>query len=70
MSANALSGAWAQGSDEIRVGLKYGVDCFEHTGLATEPGYPEDILAAIRKRNNTLYWCPTVELAGGSASSP
>ena len=26
--------------DEIRVGLKHGVDCFEHTGLATEPGYP------------------------------
>jgi len=47
--------------DEIRVGLKHGVDCFEHTGLATEPGYPEDILAGIRKRNNTLYWCPTIE---------
>jgi imidazolonepropionase-like amidohydrolase len=53
--------AHAHREDEIRVGLKYGVDCFEHTGLATEPGYPEDILAAIRKRNNTLYWCPTVE---------
>jgi imidazolonepropionase-like amidohydrolase len=47
--------------EEIRIGLKYGVDCFEHTGLATEPGYPEDILQGIRKRNQTLAWCPTIE---------
>ncbi|MCA1611012.1 MAG: amidohydrolase family protein [Acidobacteria bacterium] len=47
--------------DEIRVGLKHGVDCFEHTGLATEPAYPDDILAALRKRNQGLAWCPTVE---------
>ena len=53
--------AHAHREDEIRIGLKHGVDCFEHTGLATEPGYPEDILAGLRKRNNTLYWCPTVE---------
>ena len=53
--------AHAHREDEIRIGLKHGVDCFEHTGLATEPGYPEDILAGLRKRNNTLYWCPTIE---------
>ena len=53
--------AHAHREDEIRIGLKYAVDCFEHTGLATEPGYPEDILDGIRKRNNTLYWCPTIE---------
>jgi imidazolonepropionase-like amidohydrolase len=53
--------AHAHREDEIRIGLKYGVDCFEHTGLATEPGYPEDILAGIRKRNSSLYWCPTIE---------
>jgi imidazolonepropionase-like amidohydrolase len=47
--------------DEIRIGLKHGVDCFEHTGLATAPGYPEDVLQGLRKRNQTLYWCPTVE---------
>jgi imidazolonepropionase-like amidohydrolase len=47
--------------DEIRIGLKYGVDCFEHTGLATEPGYPDDILQGLRRRNQTLGWCPTVE---------
>jgi imidazolonepropionase-like amidohydrolase len=53
--------AHAHREDEIRIGLKYRVDCFEHTGLATEPGYPEDILTAIRKRNQTLAWCPTIE---------
>ena len=53
--------AHAHREDEIRMGLKHGVDCFEHTGLATEPGYPEDVLAGIRKRNNTLYWTPTIE---------
>jgi imidazolonepropionase-like amidohydrolase len=53
--------AHAHREEEIRIGLKYGVDCFEHTGLATEPGYPEDILAGLRKRNQTLGWCPTVE---------
>ena len=53
--------AHAHREDEIRIGLKYGVDCFEHTGLATEPGYPEDILQGIRKRNQTLGWCPTIE---------
>jgi imidazolonepropionase-like amidohydrolase len=53
--------AHAHREDEIRVGLKHNVDCFEHTGLATEPGYPEDILAGLRKRNQTLYWCPTIE---------
>jgi imidazolonepropionase-like amidohydrolase len=53
--------AHAHREDEIRMGLRHGVDCFEHTGLATQPGYPEDILALLRKRNNTLYWCPTIE---------
>ncbi len=53
--------AHAHREDEIRIGLKYGVDCFEHTGLATEPGYPEDILQGLRKRNQTLGWCPTIE---------
>ena len=53
--------AHAHREDEIRIGLKYGVDCFEHTGLGTEPGYPEDILAGIRKRNQSLAWCPTIE---------
>ncbi|HEY3125185.1 MAG TPA: amidohydrolase family protein [Thermoanaerobaculia bacterium] len=53
--------AHAHREEEIRIGLKYGVDSFEHTGLATEPGYPEDILRGLRKRNQTLGWCPTIE---------
>ena len=49
--------AHAHREEEIRIGLKYGVDCFEHTGLATEPGYPEDILQGMRKRNqNDPRW--------------
>jgi len=47
--------------DEIRQGIRAGADCFEHTGLATQPGYPDDILALLRERNASLYWCPTVE---------
>ena len=53
--------AHAHREDEIRIGLKYGVDSFEHTGLATEPGYPEDILQGLRRGNQTLGWCPTIE---------
>ena len=51
--------------EEIRRGLKAGVDCFEHTGLATAPEYPEDIIQMIRERtgnsNNKLFWTPTIE---------
>ncbi len=53
--------AHAHRSEEIRQGLRAGVDCFEHTGLATKPGYEEDVLQMIRERNATLYWCPTIE---------
>ena len=52
--------AHAHREAEIRLGLKYGVDCFEHTGLGTEPGYPDDILEGLRRRNATLYWTPTI----------
>ena len=52
--------------DEIRIGLKAGVDCFEHTGLAMAPDYPEDILEALQERTakmslGPLFWCPTIE---------
>lgn len=53
--------AHAHRSNEIRMGLKAGVDCFEHTGLGTKPGYEEDILQSLRDRNATLYWDPTME---------
>src|SRR2546427_17232 len=43
--------AHAHREAEIRLGLKYGVDCFEHPGLGTEPGDPEDILQGLRRRN-------------------
>jgi len=52
--------------EEIRHGLKAGVDCFEHTGLATAPEYPEDVLTMIKERTaqmnlGPLFWTPTVE---------
>jgi imidazolonepropionase-like amidohydrolase len=52
--------------EEIRMGLKAGVDCIEHTGLSSSPRYPEDVMEAIRERTakmnlGPLYWCPTVE---------
>jgi imidazolonepropionase-like amidohydrolase len=58
--------AHAHRPEEIRRGLVAGVDCFEHTGLATAPGYPDDILQAIRDRTakmslGPLFWTPTIE---------
>ncbi len=53
--------------DEIRVGLDIGIDNFEHTGLTTAPGYPQDILDSLIERTATgifdglLFWTPTVE---------
>ncbi|HEX9636140.1 MAG TPA: amidohydrolase family protein [Acidobacteriota bacterium] len=53
--------AHAHRTEEIRRGLQAGVDCFEHTGLGTQPGYPEDVLKMITERQSSLYWCPTIE---------
>jgi len=52
--------------EEIRRGLEAGVDNFEHTGLATSPEYPDDLIAMIRTRAargnaGPLYWTPTIE---------
>jgi imidazolonepropionase-like amidohydrolase len=52
--------------EEIRRGLKVGVDCFEHTGLATAPEYPDDILQLLRERTakmslGPMFWTPTIE---------
>ncbi len=52
--------AHAHRMEEIRVGLKYNVDNFEHTGLGTAPGYADDVLQKMRERNSGLYWTPTV----------
>lgn len=52
--------------EEIRRGLLAGVDCFEHTGLATAPEYPADVISMIRERTakmnlGPLFWTPTIE---------
>lgn len=53
--------AHAHRAQEIRQAVRAGVDALEHTGLATQPGYPEDVLELLRERNASLYWCPTIE---------
>ena len=58
--------AHAHRPEEIRRGLLAGVDCFEHTGLATAPRYPDDVLQMIQERAakmnlGPLFWVPTVE---------
>jgi imidazolonepropionase-like amidohydrolase len=58
--------AHAHRPEEIRRGLAAGVDCFEHTGLATAPEYPPDVIALIRERTaqmnrGPLFWTPTIE---------
>ena len=58
--------AHAHRPEEIRRGLAMGVDCFEHTGLASAPEYPPDIIDAIRERTSKmslgpLFWTPTIE---------
>lgn len=52
--------AHAHRMEEIRVGLRHGVDNFEHTGLGTAPGYADDVLQGLRERNASLYWTPTI----------
>jgi imidazolonepropionase-like amidohydrolase len=53
---------------EVRRGLEIGVDNFEHTGLASAPEYPEDVMLALQERvgsavvrGSPMYWTPTVE---------
>jgi imidazolonepropionase-like amidohydrolase len=58
--------AHAHRPEEIRRGLRAGVDCFEHTGLATAPEYPPDVIAMLRERTASmsqgpLFWTPTAE---------
>ena len=58
--------AHAHRPEEIRIGIKVGVDCFEHTGLATAPEFPPDLIALIRERTakmslGPLFWTPTVQ---------
>jgi imidazolonepropionase-like amidohydrolase len=52
--------------EEILRGLAAGADNFEHTGLATAPEYPDEVMRAIKARTaqmslGPLYWTPTIE---------
>ena len=58
--------AHAHRPEEIRRGLIAGVDGFEHTGMATSPEYPPDIVALLQERTargnaGPLFWTPTIE---------
>ena len=58
--------AHAHRPEEIRLALRFGADDLQHTGLATAPEYPPDVIAAIRERTakmslGPLFWTPTVE---------
>ena len=50
--------------EEIRRGLQAGIDNFEHTGHATAPEYPADVMEMIKERTASgkkLFWTPTIE---------
>jgi imidazolonepropionase-like amidohydrolase len=58
--------AHAHRPEEIRRGLIAGVDNFEHTGMATAPEYPADVMDMLRERTargaaGPLFWTPTIE---------
>jgi len=48
--------------EEIRRGLEAGVDNFEHTGLATAPAYPDDVMAMLKDATaqRQVFWTPTI----------
>lgn len=59
--------AHAHRPEEIRRGLKAGVDCFEHTGLSSAPEYPADVMEMIKEptaqmNKGPLFWTPTVSV--------
>ena len=58
--------AHAHRPEEIRLGLKVGVDNFEHTGLSSSPKFPDDVIEMINERTaqmnlGPLFWTPTIE---------
>lgn len=58
--------AHAHRPEEVRRGLRHGVDCFEHTGFAAAPEFPPDVIALLRERTanmarGPLFWTPTIE---------
>jgi len=50
--------------EEIRRGIAAVLECFEHTGHATAPEYPADVMELLKERSATgkkLFWTPTIE---------
>jgi len=59
--------AHAHRPTEVRRGLEVGADDFEHTGMQTAPGYPEDVLSRLHERTaqgakGPLWWTPTIDV--------
>ncbi|MDZ7592513.1 MAG: amidohydrolase family protein [Rubrivivax sp.] len=59
--------AHAHRPEEVRRGLIAGVDDFEHTGMQTGPGYPENVILPLRERTSQgakgpLWWTPTIDV--------
>lgn len=59
--------AHAHRPEEIVRGLEAGVDDFEHTGMATAPAYPDDVMALLEQRaaqgnRPPLFWTPTISV--------
>jgi imidazolonepropionase-like amidohydrolase len=57
--------AHAHRPEEIRRGIAAGVDDFEHTGLATAPEYPAELMQLVRERTSRgaagpFFWTPTI----------
>lgn len=58
--------AHAHRPEEVRRGLRHGVDGFEHTGFAAAPEFPADVMQLLAERTanmaaGPLFWTPTVE---------
>ncbi len=57
---NLLVIAHSHRPEEIRRGIKAGIDNFEHTGLSTMPEYPADVFEVMKNEASNLYWTPTI----------
>lgn len=58
--------AHAHRPEEVRRGLRHGVDGFEHTGFAAAPEFPKDVMDLLAERTanmaaGPLFWTPTIE---------
>jgi imidazolonepropionase-like amidohydrolase len=57
--------AHAHRPEEVRRGLIAGVDDFEHTGMATAPEYPAELMQMLKERTargaaGPFFWTPTI----------